>query len=501
VATPFMGFNDGATKQRQRPSGGVTPFVFESPLVRLMKEFGYRDVYSDGEQLARRVQPRSIVIYRYYDDEDPDLGKKVSGLTEVGRTVFGDLFGDLAKMRRWALNLRGLIYRVRARVCGDDQTQLENFRVHLVAHSMGGLICRCLLQNDDIQTRDVVGLIDKVFTYATPHNGVDLLGRNIASAYFRRKSMRSYLSITGKSVNSLEGKFPNERFFCLVGTNARDYDEVYGASRWAAGPMSDGLVTMQNAYVDGAPQAHVHRSHSGPFGIVNSEEGYQNLWRFLFGDVALDGRLVVDALPPSELMDSSGADRSYFIDCTVAPKGAFGYKLTRRRRDDWSAIRRSREELVPEPGRMCALFSLFVARADAGADTAVFSMDLAISESVAEQDGAPVLDDYLPDQYLFRQALTLTIGSRARGLAYSFKSQPYAPLIGDNADRTYTDLDGNTNLESEQYVIPLSSDNGFQGRLLVTVTRGDRDPFVEEVLATGRSEGGRGTGVKESDAQ
>ena len=249
VATPFMGFNDGATKQRQRPEGLVTPFVFESPLVRLMKEFGYRDVYQDGEQLGRRVQPRSIVIYRYYDEEDPDIGKKVSRLTRAKRALVGDLFGDPAKMLRWTENLRGLIYQLRNSVCGDDDEQLQAFRVHLVAHSMGGLICRCLLQNADLGNSTTIPLIDKVFTYATPHNGVDLLNLNIASAYFRRPVMKRYLSITGDAVNSLEGKFDEKRFFCLVGTNARDYDEVHGASRWAAGPMSDGLVLMENAYV------------------------------------------------------------------------------------------------------------------------------------------------------------------------------------------------------------------------------------------------------------
>jgi hypothetical protein len=36
----------------------------------------------------------------------------------------------------------------------------------------------------------------------------------------------------------------------------------------------------------------VHRSHSGRYGIVNSEEGYQNLRRFLFGDLQITVELV-----------------------------------------------------------------------------------------------------------------------------------------------------------------------------------------------------------------
>ena len=38
----------------------------------------------------------------------------------------------------------------------------------------------------------------------------------------------------------------------------------------------------------------MHRSHSGHYGIVNSEEGYQNLTRFLFGALRVDGILDVD---------------------------------------------------------------------------------------------------------------------------------------------------------------------------------------------------------------
>jgi hypothetical protein len=38
VATPYMGFNLGSTKMRQVWDGSVRRHVFESPLVRLMKD-------------------------------------------------------------------------------------------------------------------------------------------------------------------------------------------------------------------------------------------------------------------------------------------------------------------------------------------------------------------------------------------------------------------------------------------------------------------------------
>ena len=76
-----------------------------------------------------------------------------------------------------------------------------------------------------------------------------------------------------------------------------------GISSWAAGDASDGLVRIENATTHGpgpdgkdvnSPRAFVHRSHSGHYGIVNSEEGYQNLTRFLFGELRVDGILDID---------------------------------------------------------------------------------------------------------------------------------------------------------------------------------------------------------------
>jgi hypothetical protein len=83
-----------------------------------------------------------------------------------------------------------------------------------------------------------------------------------------------------------------DEFFCLVVSNPEDYDVGFGLPSKAVGARSDGLVQMENASVKGAPLAIVHRSHSGRYGIVNSEEGHQNLHRFLFGDLRGEAELV-----------------------------------------------------------------------------------------------------------------------------------------------------------------------------------------------------------------
>src|SRR5688572_5745348 len=74
VADPYMGFNLGSCKVRQLWDGRVKKYFFESPLVRLLKRYGYDDVYEEGldrvadaralagpEALAEPLPYRSIV--------------------------------------------------------------------------------------------------------------------------------------------------------------------------------------------------------------------------------------------------------------------------------------------------------------------------------------------------------------------------------------------------------------------------------------------------------
>src|SRR5215471_13387918 len=182
VADPYMGFNLGSSKVRQLWDGKVKKYFFESPLVRLLKQYGYQDVYEDGldrvadaRELteAASTQPlayRSIVIYRYYEPSSEDLGT-----------------GQKPDMKRFATGLGELILRLRERMypagnatvitpeeAAAGKPPYDEFRVYLVAHSMGGLVCRAFLQNSQFDVRSARRLVDKVFTYATPHNGIDI---------------------------------------------------------------------------------------------------------------------------------------------------------------------------------------------------------------------------------------------------------------------------------------------------------------------------------------
>lgn len=466
VETPYMGFNLGSTKARQDWQGGVVRHIFESPLVRLIKDYQYHDYYENGSERSGTIPARSIVIHRYYEQADRDLGS-----------------GKLPSIVDAARGLRELILRLRDQVCADDAQARDDFRVYLVAHSMGGLVCRCFLQNDAVATPAERMLVAKVFTYATPHNGIDIAGMNVPSMVglwdinnFNRRTMAGYLGLPAdaRRVDTLDGKFDAQRFFCLVGTNHRDYDAALGVSRRLAGEMSDGLVTIDNATVDGAPRAFVYRSHSGPYGIVNSEEGYQNLVRFLFGDVRVDGLLEVEAvpLPPSvrKIHDSGGRVRaSYYFEATVSPRGAMTYKLNERRVETYSAVLRTYDELLlPEKAgliepRHPRLFSLFLDSSRIATGKAmVFTLDLGVSTTGYEIDGVLWLKRHIPGEYLYRHTLTIRATPDADGwvLRYNLADDAWS----ENA-RTAVEQD------AQGFYIPLASKKGFSARLRLSPRR------------------------------
>ncbi len=175
--------------------------------------------------------------------------------------------------------------------------------------------------------------------------------------------MAGYLGLpqgTTEVVSEIVG-FPPERVFNLVGTNPADYLVAKGLSSWAVGESSDGLVRMDNAttfakvggkQVD-SPRAYAHRSHSGQYGIVNSEEGFQNLTRFLFGSVRADGWLdVFDVKLPEEVQQAYDRDHdsvraSYRFEIVAALR-ASQWQLHRRVVRENSAISRTYDELFPE---------------------------------------------------------------------------------------------------------------------------------------------------------
>lgn len=324
VESPYYGFNDGSSKVRTGPEGDPELFIFESPLVRLMKDHDYTDFFvrvhqhPSGKHFIDLLKSngqdnyplRSLWIFRYYDDTSKDLGSNT-------RHPIESLGQQLVSLIDHVLEKTGA------------------GQVHLVAHSMGGLICRSAIQKT-MGRASAEAKIARLFTYGTPHRGIhfrhglgwaadlrDLLGIN-DSDNFGPKQMRDYLGFPedhpADRLHELGNQFDPLRCFSLVGTNQDDY--TVRSARFSVGPGSDGLVMRKNAYIKGSNRAYVHRSHSGPYGLVNSEEGYQNLQRFLFGDAAV--KISLANIRPKDALrsrrDGSTLQR-LLIECEFSMRG------------------------------------------------------------------------------------------------------------------------------------------------------------------------------------
>jgi pimeloyl-ACP methyl ester carboxylesterase len=302
VDDPFYGFNRGATHVRVDGSGEPAFYQFEGPMLRLMIDHQYK-LLVQGDQKAYlqyskdgTVPADSIWVYRFYDQAATTFAAPPRRpfyeriLTDVGKHFSADGF-NIESAAKGLYDLIKLIQR---------KTDAADKRVLLVAHSMGGLIARCMIQKvAQDQGEEAKNLVAKLFTYGTPHGGIifqtglmnwfeEAIGP-AGSDIFAPEKMYGYLTPGQKfGDRSHDGwdprLIPPEVFdandiFCLIGTNSKDY----GVSKVAVGPKSDGLVRIEHAYVRKAHRAFVFKSHSGSYGEVNSEEGYQNLRRFLFG--------------------------------------------------------------------------------------------------------------------------------------------------------------------------------------------------------------------------
>lgn len=430
VADPYMGFNIGSTKARVAWTGDVKRFYFESPLVRLMGDHDYEDVFVDGDDLlaaeraAHPIPYRSIIIYRYYDDASKD---------------FGD--GKTPPIEQFAEGLGKLIIKLRDKVCEnkDNGVKPEAFRVYLVAHSMGGLVCRAFLQNTKLGSKEARAAVDKLFTYATPHNGIDMrIVRNVPGWLsfgdvnnFNRERMAKYLDVPKGDDVAVVKNFPPERIFNLVGTNPRDYAALGGLSSWAAGEGSDGLVRIENATTHGpdakgnvvqSPRAFVNRSHSGHYGIVNSEEGYQNLTRFLFGGLRVDGFLDIDDISlPAEVHQAHEQGKtvraSYQFEIAVSVRGV-QWQMTRREARENSAIFRTYGDLFPgkdrtkrppDRGMSPHLFSVFLdpSKSVKRSKSVSFSFDIKVLVPDYQVDGVLFLKRHYEGGFIYRELILI----------------------------------------------------------------------------------------------
>lgn len=464
AADPYCGFNIGSTVVRARADKNrPQSYFFESPVVRLSIDHGYQVMYTDGIQILdeawsngpagearvkKGIPMNSIIIHRFYD---------------AGSNLVGS--GKSSSISDYAKELAKLIATVRHLVHGQAKAKNpgytdESFRCYLVAHSMGGLIVRALLQNKANEVSEIVlsntkfkvtpvrSTVAKVFTYATPHNGIELGGFNVPkmlpgflkdASTFNRDVMRAYLDKQelGGSVNYLPADIspPPSHWFCMVGTNRIDYEVAAGLSRTFAGRGSDGLVRIDNATLwyqerhgEGADApvvakpaaaAYAYRSHSGPFGIVNSEEAYQNLVRFLFGNFRIDLWLDIEQahLPQNvQKQEDEGrkVDAVYQIELTVATRGKT-WALSRRKSEEDSPACRSYQRLkelkvgAVESVHLSTVFLIKSAKVESDRPGLSYSVTLGIRAPDYEVDRAFWPDGHYEGVQLFNDSLVVVL--------------------------------------------------------------------------------------------
>ncbi|HEB4874999.1 TPA: hypothetical protein R0C45_003184 [Kluyvera ascorbata F0526] len=442
TADPFNGFNLGSTLLRASASQKERPrkFYFESPIIRLASEYGYSDVFeqgldiiddnwaldSTGQPTGNTLDDKSVIIYRYYDDASSLLGSGKTPSIEEAATGLSRL---LVKVRQLLLN-------------NPDSGVKENadFRCYLVAHSMGGLICRAFLQNAALDPEKMASSVDKFFTYATPHNGIEVGGLNIPDlpwqssvTNFNRERMAEYLKLqtvfkkTGRVDVISESCMPSAKIFTMVGTNRLDYDAAAGLSRTFVGNGSDGLVKIENATLNGlnkdgsigtpCAKAFTYRAHSGYFGIVNSEEAYQNLSRFLFGDVRVDIWFDINdiRLPQAAIKatdgDASKIDAIYQVEVIASPRGK-PWSLTRRIAEEDSVACLTQAEWNDKKQASLYLSSVFLskrARVKKNRPSLAYSLTLGVKIPDYEIEKRFWFNEHFEGAYLFRNSLILDI--------------------------------------------------------------------------------------------
>ena len=339
----FYGFADSSVNQQEvAPAPDGTPRfgldIFEGQLVRLMKEWNYRDAYNGG--LAPGDPTRGLWMCRFYDRDF--LEGQVRPIEDHAREL----------LELITLTIPAALYPGCQLITNESGARVlsapppDDYKVILLAHSMGGLVCRTVMQNllpaQGVRASD---RIHRFVTFATPHGGIEFgnlpvwLQQGIGGTFdpldgamFQPARMRQYLCLPDtEPLNSLDGAFPEERCLCLIGSDYRSYTEdLAGAATEAlTGNRSDGLVKQDNAFIAGAYTANVHRAHSGTRGIVNSAESYANMQRFLFGDVQVGIALTdIQVLRAGDVQSSD----FYDVDFRLSIRNT-GVYLHQRRQD------------------------------------------------------------------------------------------------------------------------------------------------------------------------
>jgi pimeloyl-ACP methyl ester carboxylesterase len=416
----YYGFAATSVEKRDAPPPDyLKADMFEGQLIRLMKlkDYAYFDATNEG--LSDCSDPsRSVWVCRFYDE---------------------DVFKNRVRsIEEHAEDLRRIILETipsRLKECGLSLgNKNADYKVILIAHSMGGLVCRTLIQNLlPARKIDPKSVIHRLVTLGTPHRGIDL-GRipdfmerfvlrkmNPFNAnIFEEKRMLEYLKLgKGYEPHSLGDPaspyaFPPKRCLSVIGSD----HESYGVVQHATGNFSDGLVKQDRAYVvSGKPDkngkysfeqkgfwANVHRSHSGRRGIVNSYESFENIHRFLFGNIRADITFEVESIAtPVE----PKTEYFYDLEFSISIRGLPVYLHRREQRPCENAIRYSRGDLEKKRVLLHTLF-MNSALKSTKTDYSHFKLEFRVRELGVKK--GMLWDKEYPEKTIYFEDLEIRVG-------------------------------------------------------------------------------------------
>lgn len=417
----YYGF--AATSVEKRDAAAPKYFeidVFEGQFIRLMKlEHYYADATNRGLNASHAHPARSIWICRFYDEDF--VREEVRDIIDHAK----DLDHLVRKVIPAELKAAGV----------DLGPRNSDYKVILIAHSMGGLVCRTFIQNIlPARKVDPKKLVHRLVTIGTPHRGIDLgrlpdfvenpivhLSNLFNSEIFKESRMRTYLKLPkGYDVHSLgpvgdAHSFPVKRCLNIIGSDHGSYSAV----RHATGAFSDGLVKQDRAYVVAGPRpaeginrypderrafwANVHRAHSGRRGIVNSYESFENLHRFLFGDIIAEVWLENIRI---QLPTGKNISAFYDFEFALTIRGTAVY-LHRRQQDPCENAMRFEGEKLPESLHLHTTFMNSGLKVEEG-KFSHFAMSLRVIEHRVKDRF--LWDRHYPGRPLYEETLEIRVG-------------------------------------------------------------------------------------------
>jgi hypothetical protein len=418
----YYGFSATSVEKREAPPPRHFEVdVFEGQLIRLMKmkQYGYADSANTGLQDFSGNPSRSLWVCRFYDEDQH---------SQETRQI-PDHAEDLRKLVCEQIPAR--LKECKVDLGPNDQ----DYKVILIAHSMGGLVCRTLIQNLlPSKNQNPKRWVHRLVTLGTPHKGIDLghvpdFIENMATSWlnvfgskiFETKNMLRYLKLPpkGYEANSLgdpdnELTFPVKRCLSIIGSDYRSY----GVVKALTGAFSDGLVKQDRAYVVAGPKpakdtpylpermcywANIHRAHSGYRGIVNSYESYENIQRFLFGDTRIEV-----ALEDIAISSTAGEGERLYYDFEFAYSiRNTGVYLHRRQQDPCENAERI--EGIKLPARLELHTGFMNSKLRDPKDRSHFSIKLRVVERRVKDK--LLWDKEYPDRPIYNETLEIGVGS------------------------------------------------------------------------------------------